>query len=88
MENFQQKASSRSLSFHPVLGNKKSDYKEKWQSNIAFWLAVLHVHCGLKEHETQFSFDYHYVFCYAFQSQADLMKNEKYTSFATAILIL
>ncbi len=46
-ENFT-KASSGSLSFHPVFGNKKSDYKEKGQSNFAFWFAVVHVHCGLK----------------------------------------
>ncbi len=31
---------------------------------------------------------YHYVVCNAFQSKADLMKSEKYASFATAILIL
>ncbi len=50
-ENFSQEASSGSLSFHPVfmvLGNKKSDYKEKCQSNFAFWFAVVHVHFGLK----------------------------------------
>ncbi len=40
MENFQQEASSGSLSSsHPVLGNKKSVYQEKCQSNFAFWLA-------------------------------------------------
>ncbi len=55
-ENFPQEASSGSLSFHPVLDNKKSDYKKKCQSNFAFWLAVLYMHCGLKEHETQFFF--------------------------------
>ncbi len=78
-ENFPQEASSGSLSFHPVLGNKKSDYKEKCQSNFAFWFALVHMHLG--EH-------YHYVFCYAFQSRADLTKSKKYASFATAILIL
>ncbi len=47
-ENFQQETCFGSLSFQPVLGNKKSDYQEKCQSNFAFWLAVLHMHCGLK----------------------------------------
>ncbi len=47
-ENFPQEASSGSLSFHPVLGNNKSDYIEKCQSNFVFWFAVVHVHFGLK----------------------------------------
>ncbi len=38
------------------------------------------MHCELKEHETQFLLYYHYVICCAFQSQADLMKSEKYTT--------
>ncbi len=63
-EKFQQEASSGSLSFYPVLGNKKSDYREKGQLNSAFWFAVVHVHYGLKEHPTQFLFYYHYVVCY------------------------
>ncbi len=87
-ETFQQETSSGSQSFHSVLGNKKSDYQEKCQSNSAFWFFVVHMLCGPKEHETQFLFYYHYVVCYAFQSQADLMKSEKYASFATMILIL
>ncbi len=36
-KNFQHKASSGSLSFHPV-----------------FWLAVLHMHYGLKEYKHNF----------------------------------
>ncbi len=32
--------------------------------------------------------DYHYVVCYAFQSQVDMKKSKKYASFATVILIL
>ncbi len=88
MENVQQEASSGSLSFHPLLGNKKGVYKGMCQSNSTFWFAVVHVHCGLKEHETQFFFYYHYVICNAFQSQADKMKSNKYASFVNAILIL
>ncbi len=47
-ENFPLEASSGSLSFHPVLGNKKSDYEEKSLSNFAFWFAVVHMYFGLK----------------------------------------
>ncbi len=46
MENFPQEASTGSLSFYPVLGNKKADFKEKYQSHFAFWLVQLHMQCG------------------------------------------
>ncbi len=55
-ENFPQEAISGSLSFHPVLGSQKSDYKEKWcQSNFTFWLVVLCMYTVV-EHEAQFFF--------------------------------
>ncbi len=89
MENVPQEATSGSLSSHPVLGNPKNYYKEKCQPNFAFWLAVL-LTCTLGWRNSK-QFYFWLSVCgllYAFQSQADLIKSEKYYSFATTILIL
>ncbi len=87
-KNFRQEASSGSLCFHPVLGNKKSDYPKKCQSNFAFWFAVVHVHCRLKVNTKHNFYFIIIVVCYSFQSPADLTKSGKYASFTTMILIL
>ncbi len=65
-ENFPQEATSSSLSFHPVLGNKKSDYKRKVPVKFCI-LICCSAHAYWAEGE-------HYVVCYAFQSLSELTK--------------
>ncbi len=84
-ENFQQEASSGSLSFHPVLGNKKSDYQVKGQSNSAFWFAIVHMALWAKgTRNTIFILlSLCGLLCLSVSGWPE--KSEKYDSFATAI---
>ncbi len=92
MENVQQEASSGSLSFHPVKKWLPTKVPIKFCAMIgciAHYDVTAHAlgQLGLKAWRNTL-FYYHFVVCYAFQSQADLTKSKKCASFRTKICIL